>query len=68
MKTSNQPRWHRGMYLAIIVLAAVVAALAAGMAFLMAGATATTVLSVGGVSFVAVAGLGISGWKFVESG
>jgi hypothetical protein len=36
------------MCLAIIVLAALVAALAAGMVFLIVGATATTVLSVGG--------------------
>jgi hypothetical protein len=56
------------VFLAIIVLASLAVALVDGMAFLIAGATATAVLGAGGVSFVAVAGLGISGWKFVEGG
>jgi hypothetical protein len=63
---TNDGSAGRGLWLTIIVLTALVAALATSLAFTIAKASAPVTLTAGGSAFVTAVGLGISVWKFLR--
>lgn len=56
---------HRGLWLAIIVIASLVTATAGGGVLLLAGAAVPVALTAVGAGFVALVGLGMTGYKFL---
>lgn len=55
----------RGVWLAIIVLAGLLAAIVAGMVFRAAGTELTEALQAGGATFLSVVTLGLAARKFL---
>jgi len=64
---SGAPTYERGLWLAVIALAALVVALIAGLTVYVAGAPLPVALGDGGMAFVAAVTLGIACWQFLRS-
>jgi hypothetical protein len=63
---TNDGSAGRGLWLVIIFLTALAAALGTSLAFTIAEASAPATLAAGGTAFTAVVGLGISAWRFLQ--
>jgi len=64
---SNPDLSHRGLWLAIIVIGGLVVASVGGGVLLLAGATVPIALAAAGAGFVALVGLGMTGYRFLTS-
>jgi len=59
---------HRAIWLAVVVLGAVIAAVGAYRTLQTAGAKRPAALAASGATFVATITLGITGWQFLVEG
>lgn len=64
---SNPDLAHRGLWLAIIVIAGLVVATAGGGVLLLAGAAVPIVLAAAGAGFIALVTLGMACHRFLTS-
>ena len=63
---SNRDRAQRGIWLAIIVLASLVAALIVGLVTRAGGSEVPTALGAGGATFLAAATLGLAARRYLD--